>query len=986
MKNALRSLASLRFTVFLLVLGMTLVVGGTLAQRNMGTFVAQDIYFASWLVMLPMAQTGWTIPLFPGGFTIGALLLLNLGAAFSLRWQILRKQPGFMLTHAGLVLLIIGVLANAVWQRESFMRLQQGETRQYSEDYREVELVLIRAGEQVDEVTSIPQKRLLKSRMINAPALPFTVNIHQHYPNTLLVATAEAAKKEGYANRVPVEVRAAPEAVLAESQACLGVDIELIAGGQPIGRWLIGSGPWWDGQQLQPAFNESFEYEGEMWELALRQRRYYSDSALTLNEFRHDRYAGTQISRSFSSALTLIEPDGATRDVFISMNNPFRHDGRVYYQSGFQGEDITVLQVVENPGWLLPYIACIILTLGLMIEGIRALRRQRARREAGLTAPGHVVERTPLSLPARILAIAIVALCIVGVLGSFRLPGGGGSFDITAMGQLPVYQDGRVKPLDSVARNSLLQLYGKQGVRFEGEKLSAMAWYLRLMATPEEGDRIPVFVVDHPDLLGLLGRSPGEQRYFSFTELGPFRAEIRRQAELAIPEGKDQPTTLFGRAVNTLQQRIALYQRLQFSMEAPPNVEMTPQSMQDIQFLMQASLFQPIPPAASPANEWLTLIEGAISPANSDANRLVEDYRALQSAYAAGDVEAFNTRTAEMAEWLAPLTPWKKVQAELVYNHAQPFYVSMLLYIVVFLLMLAAWAKWWHFGRRTAFAILAVALVLHTAGLVWRVALHGYAPVTNLYSSAIFVGWVAVILSLFLEWRQRVGYGNIAGAVVGFSTLIVAHHLARGGETMEMMRAVLDSNFWLSTHVTTITMGYGAMFLAGAIGIVAVVRDVLPWRQDRTTCSRVAPTVYGIIAFALFFSFVGTVLGGVWADQSWGRFWGWDPKENGALLIVCWCAMAMHARVGRFLSDAGLMFLAIGGNIVTALSWFGVNLLGVGLHSYGFTSGGVFWLGFFCATQLAVIGLGWWFLRARGVPAAEDAVAADDRKALTASG
>jgi ABC-type transport system involved in cytochrome c biogenesis permease subunit len=185
---------------------------------------------------------------------------------------------------------------------------------------------------------------------------------------------------------------------------------------------------------------------------------------------------------------------------------------------------------------------------------------------------------------------------------------------------------------------------------------------------------------------------------------------------------------------------------------------------------------------------------------------------------------------------------------------------------------------------------------------------------------------------------------------------------------------VLDTNFWLATHVVVVTLGYAATFVAGAIGIVGIIAGVVMnlFRLPRNPASQSATSdlmkilanmIYGVICFATLFSFVGTVLGGIWADQSWGRFWGWDPKENGALIIVLWNALVLHARWGGLVRERGLMNLAIGGNIVTAWSWFGVNMLGIGLHSYGFTNAAFFYLTFFVATQLGLIVLGGLFWR-----------------------
>jgi len=229
--------------------------------------------------------------------------------------------------------------------------------------------------------------------------------------------------------------------------------------------------------------------------------------------------------------------------------------------------------------------------------------------------------------------------------------------------------------------------------------------------------------------------------------------------------------------------------------------------------------------------------------------------------------------------------------------------------------------------------------------------------VTNLYSSALFIGWGAVALCLLLERLNRNGVASAAGSLIGFSTLVIAHNLSLSGDTLEMMRAVLDSNFWLSTHVVTVTIGYASTFLAGFLGIIYILRGVLGRSLDSATADSLTRMVYGIVCFATFFSFVGTVLGGIWADQSWGRFWGWDPKENGALFIVMWNSIILHCRWGGLIRQRGLMAMAVGGNVVTAWSWFGTNMLGVGLHSYGFTAAAFEGLVAFVVAQLLIIGL-----------------------------
>jgi ABC-type transport system involved in cytochrome c biogenesis permease subunit len=299
----------------------------------------------------------------------------------------------------------------------------------------------------------------------------------------------------------------------------------------------------------------------------------------------------------------------------------------------------------------------------------------------------------------------------------------------------------------------------------------------------------------------------------------------------------------------------------------------------------------------------------------------------------------------------------RKSDIEARFNAAAPFYSSMTLYVWAFLLAVVSWLKWPQELGRAAFWLLGLAFAAATAGIFTRMWLEGRPPVTNLYSSALFVGWGAVLLCLILERAFRNSIGTVAGGIIGFATLLIAHHLSLGGDTLEMMRAVLDSNFWLATHVVVITIGYSATFLAGFLAIIYVFRGVFTKTLDPSTADALTRMVYGIVCFATLFSLIGTVLGGIWADQSWGRFWGWDPKENGALLIVVWNAIILHARWGGMVRQRGLMALAIFGNIVTSWSWFGTNMLGVGLHSYGFMDAAFYWLIGFVASQLLLIAI-----------------------------
>ena len=250
---------------------------------------------------------------------------------------------------------------------------------------------------------------------------------------------------------------------------------------------------------------------------------------------------------------------------------------------------------------------------------------------------------------------------------------------------------------------------------------------------------------------------------------------------------------------------------------------------------------------------------------------------------------------------------------EVWFNDFAPFYQCALLYVIVFVLTCLAWAVFTGPLQRAAFWLAVVALVVHTTALIARMYLmdRPFVFITNLYSTAIFIGWVGAIAGLVFEWINKDGIGLFVASVAGFATMVIAHFLSIGGDTLEMMRAVLDTNFWLATHVTAVNTGYAATIVAGLLGTLFIVRGLLTPSLDRPAVKKLADAIYGVVCFATLFSFVGTVLGGIWADQSWGRFWGWDPKENGALMIVIWNALILHARWGGMVKQRGMAVLAI---------------------------------------------------------------------------
>ena len=592
-----------------------------------------------------------------------------------------------------------------------------------------------------------------------------------------------------------------------------------------------------------------------------------------------------------------------------------------------------------------------------------------------------------------LIVFGIAALVLLGGLRSSKVDS---DFDLEAFAELPVQVGGRIKPLDSVARNTLLILSARQKVvTDEGVTLSPIEWFLDLTMRPERADTYPVFKIEFPDDLGLVGLAEQGQRYYSFNELLPYSEELSRlHGEINPAPELRSP---YEKQIADINNGLIRYHRVMHSLHPIGGAERLDRLVDEYQSYLatiQAGMVElrkqqagqefdaallkrfitfaddylklsttahlrvvPPPPPVDPLEDWKNIGLELLDVMKGDPlSPYVTSYASLTMAYRSDDAEQFNSEVNELRERFIADFPGdiSRVHYERVFNALQPFYISMQLYVLIFLAVCISWLRWPKELAKAAFWVLVLAFLIHTFGLLSRMYIQGRPPITNLYSSAVFVGWGAVLLGILIEKFFKNGIGAAMASLVGFCTLIIAHHLAMTGDTLEMMRAVLDSNFWLATHVVIITFGYSAIFLAGALAILFVLLGVFGSRFNKDTARSLSAMVYGIICFGTLFSLVGTILGGIWADQSWGRFWGWDPKENGALMIVIMGAIYLHARWGGICKERGLMALAICGNIITAWSWFGTNMLPVGLHSYGRMDSAYAWLIGFVILQLVL--------------------------------
>ncbi len=374
------ALVSLKLAIVCLALLMGLVVACTVAQVELGTLGAVNAYIRSFLVWWKVPGTGVSIPVFPGGGLVGLVLMLNLVAAQVKRLELTWRKAGLWIIHAGLIFLFVGEFATSAFQREMQLAIEEGQTLDYIESPREMELAIVDVTDpDRDEVYGIPESLLARAKSIRVPETPLTLRVHAFFQNSDL--SMRGAK--GPAS--PVTMGVGTDVEVRELAPVRGDDelnrraayVEPIAGGRSYGTWLVSNAL---------GAPQSFIHEGRTYALSMRPRREYLPYSLTLKNFRHDVYPGTDIPKNFSSLVRLVHPGrGEERDVLIYMNQPLRYAGKAFYQASFgKGDTLSVLQVVENPGWLLPYISCVLVAAGLILHFVLALFRSLKRRQVAL--------------------------------------------------------------------------------------------------------------------------------------------------------------------------------------------------------------------------------------------------------------------------------------------------------------------------------------------------------------------------------------------------------------------------------------------------------------------------------------------------------------------------------------------------------------------------------------------------------------------------
>ncbi|MDX1681008.1 MAG: cytochrome c biogenesis protein CcsA [Akkermansiaceae bacterium] len=595
-------------------------------------------------------------------------------------------------------------------------------------------------------------------------------------------------------------------------------------------------------------------------------------------------------------------------------------------------------------------------------------------------------------------------------------------------GKLPVQDGGRVKPLSTYARFTMLRLRGDRSMKIrdgEGEvhKIGATAWLLDCLFRPAIAMELPSFRIDNADALKAIGvETRGRRDRYSYSEIEKGREKLTQLSEIygAIDSKEREPVE--GQIVD-LDQNMRLFETLfvhfnfarngivlvgsgdedgidkranvsAFMKMAPQlraeinriersGERMPPQIMSLLDQITQQSNFAkfslfPLPPLENKHDELVRwdsagkAIFSVMTGDNVDPATSIEDIEHLESLVRKveepdgfrAELEKFNNHIAarsagmESVETIGMEHAYYKVGW---FKWAMAFFLLGTLCAIPMCLLgsslpgkIAYWSTSVLTGLGTLCCIIAIVI---------RCLIMHRPPIGNLYDTIIFIAAAVALLSLVSEWMTRRRFALTLGPVLGLILITLAWRFETGdaSDHMDPLVAVLDSNYWLTTHVITITLGYAAGLLSAFLSASYILMRGLRLDSEGSDARRMLTrATYGMLCLTLLLSLVGTVLGGIWANDSWGRFWGWDPKENGALMIVIWVLVILHARMGGYIREWGLHIATVFTAIVVTFSWWHVNFLGVGLHNYGFTSGKDAIWGFYLRIAI-LIGLGIFF-------------------------
>ena len=614
-----------------------------------------------------------------------------------------------------------------------------------------------------------------------------------------------------------------------------------------------------------------------------------------LLDFRKIDYPGTQMASGFESDVELTDPQrGIILLRKISMNHPLRYRGYSFYQSSYiQGPvETTVLSVRNDPGTPFVYAGFLIVIAGV-VTMFMMRRDERNTRNSRMNGT--------------LMRLAAGAIVVVGATAIAAASTSMPHEALSTMRYLAIQHNGRLKPFDSFARETLETITGspRRGNQDPVETV------FTIIASPERWQGEPLIAVPFVPLREALGMER-TATHISYNELIAMRKLMRMLPAIVTKQQRDEKLSMLeNETMDAFQRFVALSNLLEHKLAF-------------------------VPPPGTMAHEWLPIQQPSGYPPEQQT-AIRSAWSTLMTALRSGPQETVTSASRQMAEVLQHLNPsayaapWR-LRWEVLYNQVAPFRVARVIYLVSvvgFLLSLGGVRRTFAAG---SLAALVAAFVIHSAGIISRVVLGGRPPVSNFYETMLWLPFVAVALALVFERIYRVSYFGLAAAAVAAITLVLADHLPLDSSISPVV-AVLHSNLWLTIHVLTIVASYGALTLATALahvyGGLYLGRD-----RDQSALRRLDTSLYRTLQVGVVLLATGIMLGAVWANASWGRYWGWDPKETWALITLLWFLAILHGRFAGWIHGVGVALATIGGFFLLLMTYYGVSFYLVGLHSY----------------------------------------------------
>lgn len=532
----------------------------------------------------------------------------------------------------------------------------------------------------------------------------------------------------------------------------------------------------------------------------------------------------------------------------------------------------------------------------------------------------------------RLQVILILLISLLVYKGAFAAAG-------DALGYLPVQDAGRIKPYDTFSKEMLEIVYGKSS--FEGRGASEIIFTWMLSPTAWQGKKI--FEVRNHEVLKALGL-PIDQRYFSGEELFANERFPMVQQELQAKRESKEKLTPYFQALQRLENQLIVFREIaggNMLRLIPPKEGETWLSVAEFQGNQQEAF----------ANLTKSFIDriGAVAQ-NAPADQLEQTAKAL-------DESVLKFREVAKSNNPEVYSNDSKVNLEVFYNHFHPFRWAYILYMLASVMVLMVWTMNKPGLMKLGWTFASLGFVLHTFGFIVRMYLMDRAPVTNMYETVVWMSWGAVVFAAILEIIYKYRFIFFAGTLGAMVALIIADSApAVLDPTLQPLEAVLRSNYWLTVHVMTITISYAAFFLAFVLGDIGLIYYIKGEEKNLEKIKAIANSVYRAMQIGVAFLAPGIILGGIWADYSWGRFWGWDPKETWALIALLGYLAVLHGRLGGWFRNFGMIAAGVVTFTLVIMAWYGVNfVLGAGLHSYGFGAGGVEYVAAFVVAHFLLV-------------------------------